>query len=156
MILGQVSSLKQTDRIRPSPNRANGSAGVPKAVPTNAKVSGSLHNGSQTSGDFTDSLHNGSQTSGDFTDSLHSGSQASGDFAENLMSLALSGTPLRGSRRGAQRRPDVWTNRSVVLESVSLASPETEVAEVSCQVLILHRLGGPEGINRIEPIPTST
>jgi hypothetical protein len=47
-------------------------------------------------------------------------SQNHESIIENLLSLANSGSPLRGSR---QRKSDVWSNRSVILENISDQDP---------------------------------
>jgi hypothetical protein len=52
---------------------------------------------------------------------------------DNLLSLANSGKPLRGSRKQTSdvrtHKPDVWTNRSVVLENISRTESKTSSSE---------------------------
>jgi hypothetical protein len=51
---------------------------------------------------------------------VQNSSQNHDSIIENLLSLANSGSPLRGSR---QRKSDVWSNRSVILENISDQDP---------------------------------
>ena len=144
MILGQVCSLKPA-KIEKSQNPVAGlpngnKARLPNGKPLNGtpfsgpkivepekkKVAARVPNPVEPNGRNENKSASSSRSVRDDKHLGRNSNENQQSIIQNLLSLASSGKPLKGSR---QRKSDVWTNRSVVLENTSDLDPPEHPSE---------------------------